>query len=39
VKSAFGTRGVVSVVFQDDVHEYDKVVYARFSEEEYSFGD
>ncbi len=39
VKSAFGTRGVVSVVFQDDVQEYDKVVYARFSEEEYSFGD
>ncbi len=38
IKSAFGTRGVVSVVFDNDVVEEEKIQYERLVEEEYSFG-
>ncbi|MHA1907492.1 MAG: selenocysteine-specific translation elongation factor [Candidatus Thorarchaeota archaeon] len=38
VKSPFGTRGVVSAVFDDSVSEADEVVYETLIEEEYEFG-
>jgi hypothetical protein len=38
IKSAFGTRGVVSVVFDNDVLEEEGIQYERLVEEEYNFG-
>ncbi|MBN2229609.1 MAG: selenocysteine-specific translation elongation factor [Candidatus Thorarchaeota archaeon] len=38
VKSPFGTRGVVSVIFSTPVRESEDIYYERFIEEEYRFG-
>jgi selenocysteine-specific translation elongation factor len=38
IKSAFGTRGVVSIAFDDEVQEDDNIQYERLVEEDYSFG-
>jgi selenocysteine-specific elongation factor len=38
IRSPFGTRGVVSVRFEKEVKENEKVYYERLVEEEYCFG-
>ncbi|MFX1272340.1 MAG: selenocysteine-specific translation elongation factor [Promethearchaeota archaeon] len=38
LKQPFGTRGVVSVKFEDPVEDSEEVVYERFVEEEMAFG-
>ncbi|MCK5239008.1 MAG: selenocysteine-specific translation elongation factor [Candidatus Thorarchaeota archaeon] len=38
VKTAFGTRGVVAVVFDDVVSELEEVSYEILTQEEYQFG-
>ena len=38
IRTTFGTRGVVSVTFDNDVKQDDGVQYERLVEEEYSFG-
>ncbi|MDF1538742.1 MAG: selenocysteine-specific translation elongation factor [Candidatus Thorarchaeota archaeon] len=38
IKHAFGTRGVVSVVFEKRVVEMEDILYERLVEEEYQFG-
>ncbi len=38
IRHAFGTRGVVSVVFEKPVAEMEEIRYERLIEEEYQFG-
>ncbi|MFX0107298.1 MAG: selenocysteine-specific translation elongation factor [Candidatus Hodarchaeota archaeon] len=38
LKRPFGTRGVISAIFEDEVRESDEVLFERLTEEEYTFG-
>ncbi|MFX1481693.1 MAG: selenocysteine-specific translation elongation factor [Promethearchaeota archaeon] len=38
IRQSFGTRGVVTVAFENAVDENEEVYYQRLTEEEYSFG-